>query len=91
MQNKKISNIEKICKHARKINHMRGEALLCLEGKSEEKILLFINRPDRISDLPYCIATETFSTGHATPDSYIEIEKMEECQKIRPYKRRDKR
>ncbi len=52
-----------------------------LENFDEKEILLFYNFPDRLSNVPYCIATKTASTGHSMPDSYIDTDEMKNCEK----------
>ncbi|MFH0831702.1 MAG: hypothetical protein V1886_02440 [archaeon] len=73
--------IEEMCRHAVRTKNRRGEALLCLENFDEKEILLFYNFPDRLSNVPYCIATKIFSTGHSMPDFYIDIDEMKNCEK----------
>lgn len=70
---------EKICKFAKKLKVRRGETCLCFKDNTEKEMLVFVNFPDKISNIPSCVAANEFSTGHATPDSYIEIRKMYEC------------
>lgn len=78
--NEKMKNLQKICKYARKLNHRRGEAILCLRKYNKKRVLLFFNNPKKLSDAPYCIASYEYSTGHAMPDTDIDIEKMYECK-----------
>ncbi len=74
-----MQKVAKICKFAREITTRRGTVIICLKGIPEEKILLFFNFPDKVSSAPNCVATTMFSTGHGTPDSFVEIEKMYQC------------
>lgn len=72
-------DINRVCKFAQKFERRRGDIALCFKDKSENEMLVFVNFPDRISNIPDCVATKTFSTGHATPDSCIEIDEMYKC------------
>lgn len=73
-------NIEKICRFARSIKYRRGEAIVCLRITKQEDVLLFFNFPDKVSNAPNCIATTTYNSGHAMPDSRVDIQKMHRCQ-----------
>ena len=72
-------DIEKICKFAKEFKAKRGTAYLCFKDVPEEKMLIFVNFPDRISNVPNCIATHMFSTGHSTPDCYVKESEMYDC------------
>lgn len=73
------NNIKKICKFARKFRRRRDDAALCFRGKTKKQMLAFVNFPDRISNIPNCVATEEFSTGHSEPDCYINKSNMYDC------------
>ena len=75
-----MKNVTKICKFARKLKNRRGDVIICLKDMTEEEVLVFFNYPDKVSNAPNCVATTMFSTGHRTPDSFIEIEKMYGCK-----------
>ncbi len=75
-----MKKINEICKFALRVERRRGDAILCLKDKPEKDVLFFINFPDKISDVPNCVATTMFSTGHATPDTYTNINKMDTCE-----------
>lgn len=70
---------EKICKFAQKFERRRGDAILCFKNHTKKEMLIFINFPDKISNIPYCIATHEFSTGHSTPDCLTNLNEMYEC------------
>lgn len=75
-----MEKINKICKFAVEIKRRRGDAIICTKDKKEEDILFFINFPNLISTALLCVATTTFSTGHATPDAETDIDKMYTCK-----------
>ena len=70
---------EKICKFAKELKTRRGNACLCFKDATEKETLVFVNFPDKISNIPNCIATRMFSTGHSTPDSYVKESEMYDC------------
>ncbi len=78
--------LEKICKFAKKLETRRGNAYLCFKNMAKKEMLVFVNFPDKISNVPNCIATHMFSTGHSTPDFYVKESEMYDCEKRTPSK-----
>lgn len=71
--------IKKICKYAIEFERRRGDVILCFKDKTPEEMLVFVNFPDKISNIPSCVAVDMFSAGHATPDCFIDESKMYTC------------